>query len=308
MHKTLLPAVVLLLALSALVLWAAGPATVPGSVGAQQLTPPVLPPSSEAEALAREGFQQATRLGCTSCHSTTGQRILGPSFLGFYGNVVVLDDGSIAWIDEAYLRQTITDPGTHAVAGFPGDIMPDYSAVIDEQELTALIAFLRSIGVARYGVVMVTPAIPPATVIPPVEEGSPTPVVSPEATAPAATLSPAARAGRLNLTRFDCVRCHSLDGSDSLGPTLTGVYGREVTLEDGTTVVADEEYLRTSILDHDAQIVAEYPAGLAPSYAEVLNEAQVNAIIAFLREFSEGTAKPEASPAPGTATPAPTAG
>lgn len=49
-------------------------------------------------------------------------------------------------------------------------------------------------------------------------------------------------------------------------------------------------YLRTAIVAHDTHIAEGYPAGLAPSYEGVLNQAQVSAIVSFLREFAEGAA------------------
>ena len=46
----------------------------------------------------------------------------------------------------------------------------------------------------------------------------------------------------------DCLTCHSIDGQESIGPTLKGVYGRTVKLKDGSTVTADDAYLRESIM------------------------------------------------------------
>jgi len=68
---------------------------------------------------------------------------------------------------------------------------------------------------------------------------------------------------------FGCNACHSLDGSQMSGPTWQGIVGREEEMADGTTVVADEAYLRESILNPDAKIVAGYDSNLMPeNYAE----------------------------------------
>lgn len=65
--------------------------------------------------------------------------------------------------------------------------------------------------------------------------------------------------GRI-LFEFHCTACHSTDGTPGTGPTLLDMYGRTVQLADGTTTVADEEYIRTSVIDPTAQIVAGYEA------------------------------------------------
>ena len=53
----------------------------------------------------------------------------------------------------------------------------------------------------------------------------------------------------------DCMTCHSIDGSEGIGPTLKGVLGRSTRLKGGATVQADESYLRESILKPEAKIV-----------------------------------------------------
>jgi len=55
--------------------------------------------------------------------------------------------------------------------------------------------------------------------------------------------------GEKMYTKNACVTCHSLDGSKRTGPTFKGIWGTDVTLSDGTTVVVDENYVRSSILD-----------------------------------------------------------
>lgn len=52
----------------------------------------------------------------------------------------------------------------------------------------------------------------------------------------------------------DCMTCHSIDGSESIGPTLKGILGRSIKLKGGGTVIADEAYLRESIVQPDVKI------------------------------------------------------
>ena len=61
---------------------------------------------------------------------------------------------------------------------------------------------------------------------------------------------------------FGCNSCHTLDGSTGVGPSWQGIYGRETVLDDGTTVIADDAYLRTSILNPNAQIVQGFNANV----------------------------------------------
>ena len=52
----------------------------------------------------------------------------------------------------------------------------------------------------------------------------------------------------------DCMTCHSIDGSEGIGPTLKGILGRSIKLKGGATITADEAYLRESIVQPDAKI------------------------------------------------------
>ncbi|MCB9423316.1 MAG: cytochrome c oxidase subunit II [Ardenticatenaceae bacterium] len=61
-----------------------------------------------------------------------------------------------------------------------------------------------------------------------------------------------------------CSGCHSIDGSVMAGPTWQGIYGHEVQLTDGTAVTADDEYIRNSILNPNAQIVAGFQPNIMP--------------------------------------------
>jgi cytochrome c oxidase subunit 2 len=73
---------------------------------------------------------------------------------------------------------------------------------------------------------------------------------------------------------FACAGCHSLDGTAGAGPTWQGLYGREEQLTDGTTVTADDEYIRTSIIDPNHQIVAGFNPNVMPQNYEQLFAAR----------------------------------
>lgn len=118
-------------------------------------------------------------------------------------------------------------------------------------------------------------------------------------------LSPV-EAGRILYQRQGCAQCHSLDGTRKVGPSFKNVYGEEVRFADGTSTIADENYLRESILVPDAKIVAGYPAQMPP-YQGLLDEDKIAALIAFIKSLSDAHAE-EAQPpagADGAASPNP---
>jgi len=56
----------------------------------------------------------------------------------------------------------------------------------------------------------------------------------------------------------ECLACHSVDGSQGIGPTLKGIFGRTQKLTNGQTITVDEAYLREAIVKPDAQIPEGY--------------------------------------------------
>jgi cytochrome c oxidase subunit 2 len=94
---------------------------------------------------------------------------------------------------------------------------------------------------------------------------------------------PPAELGRLIYTQYGCEVCHSLDGTRKEGPSFRGIFGKPVLLTGGQTVIADENYIRESILNPQAKIVAGYQP-VMPTFQGLLNERQINALIEFIKE------------------------
>ncbi len=94
---------------------------------------------------------------------------------------------------------------------------------------------------------------------------------------------PLAELGRQLYQQQGCLGCHSVDGSEMIGPTFAGLFGKERNFTDGTTAVADEEYLRESIYEPRNKIVEGYNPVMI-SYQGILNDQQVNALIEFIKE------------------------
>ena len=84
-----------------------------------------------------------------------------------------------------------------------------------------------------------------------------------------------------------CSGCHS-PTSTVHAPSLVGLYGRLVHLMDGTTVVADRQYIMDSILLPKKQIVAGYPP-VMPSFAGQVGEEELMKLIAYIKSLSPGT-------------------
>ena len=82
--------------------------------------------------------------GCAQCHSADGQGSIGPTFLNLFGATHPLADGSSITVDENYVRTSILDPGSQVAAGFD-NVMPTFQGRLKENEIAALIAYLKSI-------------------------------------------------------------------------------------------------------------------------------------------------------------------
>lgn len=90
-------------------------------------------------------------------------------------------------------------------------------------------------------------------------------------------------AGQKLFTDKACATCHVADGSGR-APSLNGLYGAKVLLADGTTVIADDAYIRESILQPNAKIVAGYQP-LMPTFQGQLTEEQIIALDAYIKSL-----------------------
>lgn len=99
--------------------------------------------SSPNGPLSATGEKLFAELGCTTCHrpGTTGR---GPNLQDVYGKPVQLEDGRVVTADENYLRQSILDPGSERVKGFPA-IMPTFQGLVSEEQVNALVAYIKTI-------------------------------------------------------------------------------------------------------------------------------------------------------------------
>lgn len=85
------------------------------------------------------------RMTCSSCHSTDGSRLVGPSMRGLWGTRAPLEEGGTALRDADYLRRSILDSGDRRMTERPEGVrMPSYRGRLTEAEVDDLIAFIRS--------------------------------------------------------------------------------------------------------------------------------------------------------------------
>ncbi|MBZ5708602.1 cytochrome c oxidase subunit II [Nannocystis pusilla] len=96
---------------------------------------------------------------------------------------------------------------------------------------------------------------------------------------------PLAAAGRRLFERLDCGACHE-SHLRRRAPPLEGLYGRPVALRDGSSVIADDEYLRRSILRPDADVVADYQGDVMPSYAGLVSDEELLLLVAYIRSLA----------------------
>jgi cytochrome c oxidase subunit 2 len=90
-------------------------------------------------------------------------------------------------------------------------------------------------------------------------------------------------AGEHLFTQLACVTCHLSNGTGR-APSLNGVFGANVLLADGSIVVADEAYIRESILQPKAKIVAGYQP-VMPTFQGLVTEEQIMNLTAYIKSL-----------------------
>ncbi len=113
--------------------------------------------------------------------------------------------------------------------------------------------------------------------------------LTPRASRAAGAIPVTAEAGQRIAARMGCLGCHSADGTvvGRVGPSWKGLYGANVSFTDRTRATADAAYLRQSILEPSARVVAGFDqsdAGM-PSYAGVLTPAEIDALILYIQSL-----------------------
>ena len=84
--------------------------------------------------------------------------------------------------------------------------------------------------------------------------------------------------------KLGCASCHA-GGADQRGAKLEGIYNKEVKLVGGQTVIADDAYIRNSILNPSSQIVEGYQP-IMPTFKGQVTEEQLVSLVAYIKSLS----------------------
>jgi len=97
--------------------------------------------------------------------------------------------------------------------------------------------------------------------------------------------APLQETGKQLFVSLGCSTCHRFD-VQGRGPNLQGAYNKPVLLEDGRTVIADENYVRESILNPTAKIVSGFKP-VMPTFQGIISDEQLNALVAYVKSLSQ---------------------
>ena len=108
--------------------------------GAQPTAAPTTPSGGAGD--AAKGQQLFASLGCSGCHSSGSNQIVGPGMAGIKARAATRKPGMTA---EAYIEESIKSPNAFVVEGFPPNVMPATFGNLSAEELRNLIAYLETL-------------------------------------------------------------------------------------------------------------------------------------------------------------------
>lgn len=96
----------------------------------------------QAQTPVERGLALVTGNACTACHALDGTRGIGPSWVGIYGSTRTFADGSMARVDDSYLRRSMLEPAAQLVEGFDSVMVP---APVTEEQVVDIIALIKEL-------------------------------------------------------------------------------------------------------------------------------------------------------------------
>jgi cytochrome c oxidase subunit II len=91
------------------------------------------------------GENWVKQTGCLGCHSIDGSKNIAPTLKGLYGSQVSLSDGTTVTADDAYIIDSIRNPGHQIVKGFSDIMPPDIAAKLTDQQVQDIVAYIKSL-------------------------------------------------------------------------------------------------------------------------------------------------------------------
>jgi len=101
--------------------------------------------SGIGKSLVEIGRQLYTSKTCSACHSDDGSARVGPSFKGLFGKQETLNDGSTITVTEQFIRDAINEPNKQVAKGYVPGTMPTFKGQIGNDEMNALVAYIKSL-------------------------------------------------------------------------------------------------------------------------------------------------------------------
>ncbi|MBI4411902.1 MAG: cytochrome c [Deltaproteobacteria bacterium] len=115
-------------------------------------------------------------------------------------------------------------------------------------------------------------------------ESRPTGIENPAAPRHGAAPELPAERGKALFTAKGCTACHSVTGQILVGPSLKGVFGHEVDLNDDSRITADENYIRESLTDPQLKVVKGFQP-VMPTYKGTLKDEEINDLVAYIKSL-----------------------
>ena len=100
--------------------------------------------TTRGETMLQAGERLFQQYGCVTCHVADGTG-RGPSLVGQFGKPQKLRDGRSPIVDEAFLRQAITQPNSMPIPNY-APVMPSFQGQLNEEQILQLIAYVKSLG------------------------------------------------------------------------------------------------------------------------------------------------------------------
>jgi cytochrome c oxidase subunit 2 len=115
-----------------------------------------------------------------------------------------------------------------------------------------------------------------------------------------ASMTPATAGQQLYQT-LGCASCHGANGEGGRGPTLAGIFGNQTALENGQSARVDEAYVRESILNPQAKLVAGF-GPIMPTFQGQVSEDQLVQLVAYVKSLHAGGPAPTTAGSPAQTT------